>query len=60
MGVFRLIFSHRDLTNTHDIPALAACVQKRMAESRVISRHSEVIYRTDEGAFRLKSGQNEE
>ena len=50
VGVFRLIF----------IPALAACVQKRMAESRVISRHSEVIYRTDEGAFRLKSGQNEE
>ena len=38
---------------------VTACVQKRMAESRVISRLSEVIYQTDEGAFRLISGQNE-
>ena len=35
---------------------VTACVQKRMAESRVISRLSEVIYQTDEGAFRLISG----
>ena len=39
-----------------DIPALTTCVQKRMAESRVISRLSKVIYQTDEGAFRLISG----
>ena len=38
---------------------VTACVQKRMAESRVISRLSEVIYQTDEGAFSLISGQNE-
>ena len=38
---------------------VTACVQKRMAESRVISRLSEVIYQTDEGASRLISGQNE-
>ena len=34
VGVFRLIFNRWDLTNTHDILALTACVQKRMAESR--------------------------
>ena len=38
VGVFRLIFNRRDLTNTHDILALTACVQKRMAESRVTLR----------------------
>ena len=58
--MFRLIFNHRDLTTTDDIPTLlTACVQKRIAESRVISRLSEVIYQTDEGAFRLISGRNE-
>ena len=39
-----------------DIPVLTTCVQKRMAESRVICRLSEVIYQTDEGVFRLISG----
>ena len=38
---------------------VTACVQKRMAESSEISRLSEVIYQTDEGAFRLISGQYE-
>ena len=38
---------------------VTACVQKRMAESRVIFRLSEVIYQTDEGAFSLISGPNE-
>ena len=45
--------------NAGNPSTVTACVQKRMAESSEISRLSEVIYQTDEGAFRLISGQNE-